>query len=78
MPAEVGEPPAPEELIEWEADLARLKEILDRQGPVNLLAAEEFTQQDERHRSRYQDQLRTYIPDHFPVQGVHGYAETRI
>ncbi|MDH3254740.1 MAG: hypothetical protein OEM62_07105, partial [Acidobacteriota bacterium] len=36
------------DLPEKEADLARLKDRLDRTGPVNLLAAEEFSEQEQR------------------------------
>lgn len=42
-------PEVQENLAELEADLARLKDRLDRTGPVNLLAAEEFTEQETRH-----------------------------
>jgi chromosome segregation protein len=45
---ELAEAP-PEDLVELEADLARLKDRLDRTGPVNLLAAEEFAEQETRH-----------------------------
>ncbi len=41
---------APPELAEREADLQRLKDQIDRTGPVNLLAAEEFSEQEERHK----------------------------
>jgi chromosome segregation protein len=41
--------PAPENLAELEAELTRLKDRLDRTGPVNLLAAEEFSEQETRH-----------------------------
>ncbi|MGH9382086.1 MAG: chromosome segregation protein SMC [Thermoanaerobaculia bacterium] len=46
-PDETGEPPA--ELAELEIDLQRLKERLEGMGPVNLLAAEEYREQEERH-----------------------------
>lgn len=46
-----GEPPLePEDFEGLEVELARLKEQLDRTGPVNLLAAEEFSEQEERHK----------------------------
>jgi chromosome segregation protein len=41
-------PAAPENLPELEADLERLKDRLERTGPVNLLAAEEYAEQEER------------------------------
>jgi chromosome segregation protein len=45
------QPAAPTaDLEEREADLVRLKDQLDRTGPVNLLAAEEFSEQDERYQ----------------------------
>jgi chromosome segregation protein len=46
------EPPEPPEeaLAELEADMDRCREILERLGPVNLLAADEYEEQDERHR----------------------------
>ena len=45
-----AQPAAPaDEHIEMEADLTRLKDQLERTGPVNLLAAEEFDEQQERH-----------------------------
>jgi len=47
LPEDPGEVPA--DLAELEADLERLKERLDKMGPVNLLAAEEFEEQDQRH-----------------------------
>lgn len=47
-PDEAGEVPA--ELAEMEADLERLKGKLESMGPVNLLAAEEYGEQEERHR----------------------------
>ena len=40
---------APDNLVELEADLARLKDRLDRTGPVNLLAADEFAEQETRY-----------------------------
>jgi len=46
-PQEPGPPPA--NLAEQEADLARRKEILDRMGPVNLLAVQEYAEQEERY-----------------------------
>jgi chromosome segregation protein len=46
--AEPGPPPA--ELAEAEAELARRKEALDRLGPVNVLAVDEYNEQEERHR----------------------------
>ena len=39
-----------EDLEEREADLARLKDQIDRSGPVNLLAAEEFSEFEERNK----------------------------
>ena len=39
----------PTNLAEREVDLARLKEQLEAIGPVNVLAAEEFTGEEERH-----------------------------
>ncbi|MCP4201411.1 MAG: chromosome segregation protein SMC [bacterium] len=39
----------PKNLEELEVDLAQLKDRLDRTGPVNLLAAEEFDEHHERH-----------------------------
>jgi chromosome segregation protein len=45
------QPAAPTaDLEEKEADLVRLKDQLDRTGPVNLLAAEEFSEQEERYK----------------------------
>jgi chromosome segregation protein len=50
-----GEPPAvapaepPAHLAELEADLARTKEALERLGPVNVLAVDEYAEQEERH-----------------------------
>ncbi len=41
---------APEDLNELEVGLAQLKERLDRTGPVNLLAAEEFDELEERNQ----------------------------
>lgn len=46
--AQPGEVPA--ELAEMEADLERLKGKLESMGPVNLLAAEEYGEQEERHQ----------------------------
>ena len=37
------------ELAELEAELARCKAVLERLGPVNVLAAEEYDEQHERH-----------------------------
>jgi chromosome segregation protein len=45
--ASAEHPPA--ELEAWQADLDRSKEVLERMGPVNLLAADEFTEHEERH-----------------------------
>jgi len=45
-PAEAGT--APGHLAELEADLERCQRTLERLGPVNLLAAEEHTEQEER------------------------------
>ncbi|HTQ79086.1 MAG TPA: chromosome segregation protein SMC, partial [Thermoanaerobaculia bacterium] len=47
LPEEPGEPLA--HLAELEADLARCKDTLDRLGPVNILAVQEFAEQEERH-----------------------------
>ncbi len=47
-----AEPPAPlipPNLPELIAELDNLKHIMDRMGPVNVLAAEEYTEQAERH-----------------------------
>ncbi|HUF78684.1 MAG TPA: chromosome segregation protein SMC, partial [Thermoanaerobaculia bacterium] len=41
---------APEALAELEAELARAKATLERLGPVNVLAVEEYEEQEERHR----------------------------
>ena len=52
LPATAGEtaPPAPPpHLAELEADLARTKDALERLGPVNVLAADEYAEQEERH-----------------------------
>lgn len=38
-----------ERLAELEADLARCKTVLERLGPVNVLAAKEYDEQEERH-----------------------------
>ena len=46
-PAEAAPPPA--NLAELEADLARSRESLERIGPVNVLAAEEYAEQEQRH-----------------------------
>ncbi|MEM7051159.1 MAG: chromosome segregation protein SMC [Acidobacteriota bacterium] len=48
LPANAGEPPT--NLPEMESDLARLKATLERLGPVNLLAVEEFAEKEERHQ----------------------------
>ena len=48
LPESPGEPPA--NLAELEADLARLRQQLEAMGPVNVLAAEEFDSEEERHR----------------------------
>ncbi len=45
IPAEL-----PPNLAELEVDLARLKEQLEAIGPVNVLAAEEYSGEEERHR----------------------------
>jgi chromosome segregation protein len=37
------------DLAELEAELARTKDALDRLGPVNVLAVEEYAEQEERH-----------------------------
>ncbi len=42
-------PEAPEDLERLEMDATRVKEKLDRTGPVNLLAADEYAEQEERH-----------------------------
>ena len=39
---------APSDLAELEADLSRVKTILERLGPVNVLAAKEYEEQEER------------------------------
>jgi len=39
----------PSNLAELEADLARTRAALDRLGPVNILAVEEYAEQEERH-----------------------------
>ena len=46
-PALPAEPPP--NLAELEADLARTKAALERLGPVNVLAVEEYAEQEERH-----------------------------
>ena len=44
-----AEPEAPDrELSELETDMARLKDMLDRMGPVNLVAEQEYTETEER------------------------------
>ena len=40
--------PAPENLAELEADLAQCKDALERIGPVNVLAADEYAEQEQR------------------------------
>jgi chromosome segregation protein len=45
--AEPGAPP--ENLAELEGDLHRCREAVERLGPVNVLAAEEYREQEERH-----------------------------
>ena len=47
--APVPPPPAPPHLAELEADLARTKDALERLGPVNVLAADEYAEQEERY-----------------------------
>jgi chromosome segregation protein len=47
LPAEPPEPPA--NLAELEAELARTRAALERLGPVNVLAVEEYAEQEERH-----------------------------
>jgi chromosome segregation protein len=44
---EPGAPP--ENLAELEIDLARTKEQIEKIGPVNILAGDEFTEQEQRH-----------------------------
>jgi len=44
------EPPAISDLAELEAELARCKAILERLGPVNVLAVQEHDEQEERQR----------------------------
>ncbi len=46
-PQDPAEPP--EDLAQMEADLERRKQMLDRMGPVNELAASEFDEQSERY-----------------------------
>ncbi len=43
------EVPTSEELAQLEAELSRSKATLERLGPVNVLAVEEFEEQEERH-----------------------------
>jgi chromosome segregation protein len=43
-------PPAIDDLAELEAELARCKAILERLGPVNVLAVQEHDEQEERQR----------------------------
>jgi chromosome segregation protein len=45
---ELPEPPE-EALAELETDMDRCRRILERLGPVNLLAADEYEEQDQRH-----------------------------
>jgi chromosome segregation protein len=47
LPAEPGAPQP--NLAELEADLARTRATLERLGPVNVLAVEEYAEQEERH-----------------------------
>lgn len=42
-------PPAPENLDDLVTELDQLKQIMDRMGPVNVLAAEEYAEQEERY-----------------------------
>jgi chromosome segregation protein len=42
-------PPLPHALAELEGELARCKDTLDRLGPVNILAVQEYAEQEERH-----------------------------
>ena len=42
-------PPPPENLDELVTELDQLKQTLDRMGPVNVLAAEEYAEQEERY-----------------------------
>ncbi len=42
-------PPLPHPLAELEGELARCKDTLDRLGPVNILAVQEYAEQEERH-----------------------------
>ncbi len=46
-PTDLGAPP--ENLDELEVDLDRRRQVLERLGPVNLLAAKEYDEQSERH-----------------------------
>ena len=48
-PEEGWPPPAPHNLAELEADLARTKDALERLGPVNVLAVDEYDEQEERY-----------------------------
>jgi chromosome segregation protein len=41
--------PLPHALAELEGELARCKDTLDRLGPVNILAVQEYAEQEERH-----------------------------
>jgi chromosome segregation protein len=47
LPEEAGEPLP--HLADLEAELARCKDTLDRLGPVNVLAVQEYAEQEERH-----------------------------
>jgi chromosome segregation protein len=49
-PIDLPEPPAMDDLAELEAELARCKAILERLGPVNVLAVQEHDEQEERQR----------------------------
>ena len=48
--ADLPAPPAADDLAELEAELARCKAILERLGPVNVLAVQEHDEQEERQR----------------------------
>jgi chromosome segregation protein len=49
-PIDLPPPPAIADLAELEAELARCKAILERLGPVNVLAVQEHDEQEERQR----------------------------
>jgi chromosome segregation protein len=49
-PIDLPAPPAIADLAELEAELARCKAILERLGPVNVLAVQEHDEQEERQR----------------------------